>query len=70
MSALALEHFKAYLNVKAPAVTDASAKQKKASRYVNGLLEHGGPSTDVFKKALGVEKTTELFEKHLFGTKR
>lgn len=65
---LTLEHLKAYLNVKAPIVTDASAKQKKASCYVNGLLEHGGPSTDVFKKTLGVDQTTTLFRKYLFGT--
>ena len=67
---LTLDHFKAYLNVNPPVVTDVGAKHRKAYGYVNGLLEHGGPSTDVFKKALGVEKTTELFEKHLFGTKR
>jgi hypothetical protein len=38
-----------------------------AAVYVNGLLEKGGPSTDVFKKELGVEKTTKLFRKILFG---
>jgi hypothetical protein len=41
---------------------------KKASLYVEGLLKNGGPSTDVFKKALGVEKTAELFRKILFAT--
>ena len=30
-----------------------SEKQKKADYYVNGLLDQGGPSTDVFKKELG-----------------
>ena len=36
---------------------------------VNGLLEKGGPSTDVFKKELGEEKTAQLFREVLFGTK-
>jgi len=44
-------------------------KMEKASVYVNGLLTHGGPSTDVFKKALGDEKTAALFRQILFGTK-
>lgn len=47
---------------------DAVAKREKASVYVEGLLSHGGPSTDVFKKALGEEKTALLFRKVLFGT--
>ncbi len=65
---LALKHFEAYLSAEAVPVTDLSAKKEKASYYVDGLLEKGGPSTDVFKKTLGVEKTTELFKKVLFGT--
>ena len=44
-------------------------KKKKASVYVEGLLEHGGPSTDVFKKKMGSEKTADLFRQVLFGTK-
>ena len=47
---------------------DATAKKEKASVYVEGLLEHGGPSTDVFKKKFGDKKTGELFRKILFGT--
>lgn len=44
-------------------------KEKKTlhKKYVDGLLSHGGPSTDVFVKALGKEKATDLFENHLFG---
>ena len=42
-------------------------KRDKINAYVNGLLEHGGPSTDVFKKALGEKKTKKLFKKVLFG---
>ena len=58
----------AYLNLPARTVTDAEAKGKKAGAYVEGLLKNGGPSTDVFKQALGEEKTAELFRKVLFGT--
>ena len=48
--------------------SEESIKREKASVYVEGLLSHGGPSTDVFKKALGDEITAELFRKVLFGT--
>ena len=47
---------------------DAEAKREKASVYVEGLLHNGGPSTDVFRKSLGAEKTAELFRHTLFGT--
>ena len=47
---------------------DAAPKREKASVYVEGLLKHGGPSTDVFKKGIGEEKTAELFRKVLFAT--
>jgi hypothetical protein len=60
-------HFEAYLSSSDALVDDERAKCDKASVYVNGLLEKGGPSTDVFKKSLGDEKTTELFGKVLFG---
>ena len=42
-------------------------KRSKVDAYVNGLLEHGGPSTDVFVKKLGKEKTEKLFREVLFG---
>ena len=65
---LTLSHLDAYLcSCKTP-VTDQAAKREKASVYVEGLLEKGGPSTDVFKKALGDEKTAQLFRNILFGT--
>ena len=67
---LIIEHFKAYIAAPADRVSDVEAKQKKASVYVEGLLENGGPSTDVFKKALGEEKTAKLFREILFGTKQ
>ncbi|MBR2341473.1 MAG: hypothetical protein IKA72_03600 [Clostridia bacterium] len=66
--ALALEHFKAYLNLPANEVADAAKKQELSAVYVNGLLEQGGPSTDVFKKQFGEEKTAKLFKQVLFGT--
>jgi hypothetical protein len=52
----------------AAAVCEAAPKREKASVYVEGLLTNGGPSTDVFKKGIGEEKTAELFRKYLFAT--
>ena len=65
---LAEDHFAAWLNAQCPHLTDKAAKRARAAAYVDGLLTHGGPSTDVFKKALGQEKTELLFRKVLFGT--
>ncbi len=64
---LTLKHFEAYL-ASTDKKADVMTKQEKASYYVEGLLKNGGPSTDVFKKALGEEKTQKLFRKVLFGT--
>lgn len=66
---LTLKQFDAYLGGANTPVSDENAKREKASVYVNGLLEKGGPSTDVFKKTLGEEKTAKLFKEVLFGTK-
>lgn len=49
---------------------DPAGKKEKTSVYVEGLLTHGGPSTDVFKKGIGDEKTAILFRNFLFGTVR
>ncbi len=68
MDTLTVEHFKSFLNAPANAVSDKSKKQELSAGYVNGLLTNGGPSTDVFKKALGAEKTADLFRRVLFGT--
>ena len=65
--ALIREHFAAYVESDAPAC-DPREKREKVSVYVENLLQNGGPSTDVFQKALGKEKTAELFRKHIFGT--
>lgn len=42
-------------------------KAQKSGAYVEGLLQRGGPSTDIFKKGLGEEKTADLFRNVLFG---
>lgn len=63
------EYLEAFLAAaKAAAPCEAAPKREKASVYVEGLLKNGGPSTDVFKKGIGDEKTAELFRKVLFGT--
>lgn len=68
MTSLVDQHFEAYLKSGNNPVTDANRKQEKARVYVDGLLTKGGPSTDVFLKAIGESKTRQLFEKILFGT--
>lgn len=65
---LTLKHFEVYL-AENKKVSDPDLKREKTNAYVNGLLENGGPSTDVFKKSIGVEKTAALFNNILFGTK-
>ena len=67
LNALASDHFAAYLSLPAGKTADQGAKANLSLQYVEGLLHHGGPSTDVFKKALGQEKTEQLFKKVLFG---
>ena len=52
----------------AAASSDETKKLENASVYVEGLLSHGGPSTDVFKKGIGEQKTADLFRHVLFGT--
>ncbi len=68
MDALTLAHFQTYWAASVKQVSDVNAKIERASYYVEGLLEQGGPSTDVFKKTLGEEKTAKLFRTVLFGT--
>ena len=69
MNELTEKHFAAYFAGGNTPVADGEAKRDKAGIYVNGLIEKGGPSTDVFKGAIGEKKTRELFESVLFGTK-
>lgn len=47
----------------------AVGENNKVAGYVDGLFQHGGPSTDAFKKELGEEKTRDLFERIVFHTK-
>ena len=66
---LAQEYFKAYVEIaKSASACDKNAKKDKASVYVERLLTNGGPSTDIFMKHYGPEKTGNLFRKILFGT--
>lgn len=66
---MATDYFKAYVDsAKNAPVCEGSAKKEKASVYVEGLLSNGGPSTDIFKKHYGEEKTAILFREVLFGT--
>lgn len=60
--------FTAYLDAAPDEPCDAAAKREKASVYVEGLLRKGGPSTDAFLKAIGREKTEQLFRTVLFRT--
>ncbi len=64
---LAIEHLKNFLDTTANNVTDSNTKKALSLRYVNGLLENGGPSTDVFTKGIGKVATEELYHKVLFG---
>lgn len=47
---------------------EQAAQLEKTQSYCNGLIEQGGVSTDVFKKALGEEKTRDFFGRVFFGT--
>lgn len=65
----ATEYLNAFLEAaKTAAPCEAAAKRGKASVYVEGLLKNGGPSTDVFKKGIGEERTADLFRRVLFAT--
>ena len=65
----AMQYLEAFLATSQNAAPcEAEPKREKASVYVEGLLTHGGPSTNVFKKSIGEKKTAELFRKTLFAT--
>lgn len=67
----AMEYLEAFLeSAEAAPYCDPAGKKEMASVYVEGLLSNGGPSTDVFKKGIGSEKTEFLFRHFLFGTTR
>ena len=65
-------YLSAYLDAAAACsrITDKETLAKKNRRtdaYVNGLLENGGPSTDVFMKKFGKENTERFYHEVLFG---
>ena len=64
---MTIEHFSALLGAPSRSTLELERKAEKSAMYVNGLLEKGGPSTDVFKKNLGEERTARLFRTVLFG---
>lgn len=66
---LTLEYVNEYLNLSSNAITNKEEKINKSKNYVDGLLTNGGPSTSVFQKNIGNEKTLVLFKEILFGTK-
>ena len=70
LDALTYEHLEAYLNAPAADTANKAQKRIRSAAYVDGLLTNGGPSTDVFKKALGEDATAKLFREVLFGTGR
>jgi len=65
----AIHYLAQYLSAaKNASACEAAPKREKAGVYVEGLLTNGGPSTDVFKKGIGSEKTADLFRRILFAT--
>jgi len=63
---MASEYMKAFISINGAAVVDPETKNSKTAYYVDGLLNNGGPATDVFLKAIGKERTTTLFKEVLF----
>ena len=62
------EYYSLYLELCADAlICDEEAKREKANYYRDGLIENGGPATDIFVKKWGKEKTQEFFKEVLFG---
>jgi hypothetical protein len=66
---LTIEYIIEYLNLVYKDIDNKDIKNEKSKVYVEGLLTNGGPSTTVFQKSLGKEKTEKLFKDILFGIK-
>ena len=67
-----LENLKVFMEMEqnTPVFADEEAYQKKwlqNKAYSDRLVDDGGISTDVFKQALGAEKTREFFNKVFFA---
>ena len=67
---VAIEVMDAYLATVADTEFDGQLKAERTEAYVEGLLENGGPSTSIFQKLFGKEKTARLFRTVLFGTEK
>lgn len=63
--AVYLKHSKQFLLL---AAEEKDEKMAITMEYTDGLIEKGGISTDVFKKALGDEETKKFFDQVFFGT--
>ena len=48
---------------------DAAEKLARTDSYATGLVQNGGPATDVFKEQFGEETTSEIIRGVLFGVK-
>lgn len=47
---------------------DEDIKKENTKKYVDGLFENGGPSTDQFIKMIGKDDAYELFSKYIFSS--
>ena len=67
---LTANYIEKYLNLESYVVENKEEKNLKSKTYVDGLLNNGGPSTTVFQKCIGKDKTEKLFKEILFGIKK
>lgn len=61
-------YLEASKNMETAAPEVQAVQLDKTQNYSNGLIEKGGVSTDVFKAALGEDKTRDFFDRVFFGT--
>ncbi|MCF0145927.1 MAG: hypothetical protein HUJ73_05010, partial [Eubacterium sp.] len=48
---------------------ESEEKRRKGEDYVNGLFDKGGPTAEVFTKAMGAEAARAFYHETIFGTK-
>lgn len=65
---LTLDYTEAFLKLDGKPC-EKNEKIRRTDVYVDGLLNQGGPATDVFKKQFGYVKTSDILKIVLFGTK-
>ena len=46
---------------------DPNEKKAKTASFAQGLLDHGGPAVDQFRKLFGEETTKRIVLKHMYG---